>query len=527
MEIKRPSTPEWARKIIAEQKEAMWKQKEATVHHEKIMERLKELDRKFSPSISPSTSRQKSPTPSFVVFTHSLYSAPPPSACRTCRQQFPSRNALFLHLNATKHFLSIPKARTSPQKLPPGTIISSYAPTIIASTAPSENVGTGAAYKDFSSCEIQYKLTDQWGRASWGCADTGSGMSLVDKNALDSIPWWQMGSLKKIEAVVGIKGVGDDSVPYTSKETIVLNVFLPDLSGKRFAKVRREFHIVNGLDCGILIGNDIIEPEGIVIDLAKRTAHIRSCENMVCQLRLPRRGITNYAVRTSKRATITLGHGQIKSIPIRFPDLGKYANYTFKLDLDIAALYFKGCTLPNKLMGEAKLFSLKRATKGNITITVPKGLKLGHILSPDPPHYSAILPVSIHKISPCMVEKPQRLVRSSTVTHEVATVSVDATSLRQVPKKTKSSPLGSKSVSPKRAQYPPSLRTAVPSSPVHSFLSPLRWSTFFFFYRCPLFSHPLLWQSPLGIPCDCQNVLFFPPKPGWQHRTKELSLCLC
>ena len=65
-------------------------------------------------------------------------------------------------------------------------------------------------------------------------------------------------------------------MPYTSKETIVLNVFLPDLSGKHFAKLRREFHIVEDLDCGLLIGNDIIEPEGIAIDLAKRKAHIRS-----------------------------------------------------------------------------------------------------------------------------------------------------------------------------------------------------------------------------------------------------------
>ena len=470
---------------------------------------------------SSSTSPQNSATPSFVGFTRSLYSAPPPSACRTCRQQFPSRNALFVHLNATKHFLRLksilPRAKTS-----------QTSSRIITSNAPSENVGTGAAYKDFSYCEIQYKLTDQGGPASWGCADTGSGMSLVNRKALDSIPWWETKHLKKIEAVVGIKGVGDDSVPYTSKETIVLNVFLPDLSGKRFAKVRREFHIVDNLDCGLLIGNDIIEPEGIVIDLAKRKAHIRSCENMVCQLRLPRRGITNYAVRTSKRATITLGQGQMKCIPIRFPDLDKHSHYTFKPDLDIAASYFKGCTLRNKLMGETKLFSLKSVTKEDITITVPKGLRLGHIQSPEPPHYSTILPVTIHKISPCNVEKPQRLVRSSTVTNEVATVSVDATSLRQVPKKTKSScPLGSTSVSPKRARYPPSLRTVVPSSPVHPSRSPLRRSPFFFFYRRPLFSHPLLWQSPLGIPCDCRNVPFFPPKPGWRHRTEELSLCLC
>ena len=425
---------------------------------------------------------------------------------------------MFVHLNATKHFLKsiLPRAKTS----------QTSSRTIITSNAPSENIGTGAAYKDFSYCEIQYKLTDQGGAASWGCADTGSGMSLVNRKALDSIPWWETKHLKKIEAVVGIKGVGDDSVPYTSKETIVLNVFLPDLSGKRFAKVRREFHIVDNLDCGLLIGNDIIEPEGIVIDLAKRKAHIRSCENMVCQLRLPRRGITNYAVRTSKRATVTLGQGQMKCIPIRFPDLDKHTHYTFKADLDIAASYFKGCTLRNKLMGETKLFSLKSVTKEDITITVPKGLRLGHIQSPEPPHYSTILPVTIHKISPCNVEKPQRLVRSSTVSNEVA-VSVDATSLRQVPKKTKSSfPLGSTSVSPKRARYPPSLRTVVPSfSPVHSVS--LRRSPFFFYRPQIFFSSAFpppstIYQGnndPLGfylyVPCRRQPPSF-PPKPGLQ-----------
>jgi hypothetical protein len=527
MDINRPSTPEWARTIIAENEKSAARMKKWS---EEFIATLKPGTFAKPQKSPPSTSHQKSATPSFVGFTRSLYSAPPPSACRTCRQQFTSRNALFVHLNASKHFLKsiLPKAKTSSQTPSPGTIISSYAPTIIASNAPSENVGTGAAYKDFSYCEIQYKLTDQGGPASWGCADTGSGMSLVNRKALDSIPWWETKHLKKIEAVVGIKGVGDDSVPYTSKETIVLNVFLPDLSGKRFAKVRREFHIVDNLDCGLLIGNDIIELEGIVIDLAKRKAHIRSCENMVCQLRLPRRGITNYAVRTSKRAPITVGQGQMKCIPIRFPDLDKHTHYTFKPDLDIAASYFKGCTLQNKLMGETKLFSLKSVTKEDITITVPKGLRLGHIQSPEPPHYSTILPVTIHKISPCNVEKPQRLVRSSTVTNEVATVSVDATSLRQVPKKTKSSyPLGSTSVSPKRARYPPSLRTVVPSFyPIHSFGSPLRRSPFFL-YRPQYFSFPFPppsttnqgFNCPLGFysyPFCRRPTPSLPPKPGLQ-----------
>jgi hypothetical protein len=119
MEVTRPSTPEWARKLIAEDEKSAARMKKWS---EELIGTFKETfakPQKWPPS---STSHQNSATPSFVGFTRSLYSAPPPSACRTCRQQFPSRNALFVHLNATKHFLSIPKAKTSPQKPSPGTI---------------------------------------------------------------------------------------------------------------------------------------------------------------------------------------------------------------------------------------------------------------------------------------------------------------------------------------------------------------------------------------------------------------------
>src|SRR5271170_1962777 len=137
MEVKRPSTPEWARRIIAENEKSAAEMKKWS---EEFLDTLKETFPKAQKS-PPSSSPQNSATPCFVGFTRSLYSTPPPSACRTCRQQFPSRNTLFVHLNATKHFLkSIPKAKTSSQTPSPGTIILSYALTIIVSNVPSEIV---------------------------------------------------------------------------------------------------------------------------------------------------------------------------------------------------------------------------------------------------------------------------------------------------------------------------------------------------------------------------------------------------
>lgn len=139
MEVKRPGTPEWARKIIAEQEKSMAEMKKWS---EGLIDTLKGISVKAQRSTpSKSTSHKNSVTPPSVGFTHSLYSAPRP-VCRTCRQQFPSCNALFVYLNVTKHFLKLPKsqAKTSPTS----------SPTIITSNTPSENVETGAAYKDFS-----------------------------------------------------------------------------------------------------------------------------------------------------------------------------------------------------------------------------------------------------------------------------------------------------------------------------------------------------------------------------------------
>ena len=45
--------------------------------------------------------------------------------------------------------------------------------------------------------------------------------------------------------------------------------------------LRRELYIIDNLRVKMLIGNDIIEPEGIIIDIANKKARINSCSTII------------------------------------------------------------------------------------------------------------------------------------------------------------------------------------------------------------------------------------------------------
>ena len=47
------------------------------------------------------------------------------------------------------------------------------------------------------------------------------------------------------------------------------------------AYIHRELYIVDDLRTKMLIGNDILGPENMIIDVASKTAKIRSCNNAI------------------------------------------------------------------------------------------------------------------------------------------------------------------------------------------------------------------------------------------------------
>jgi len=440
------------------------------------------------------------PTSTPVRHQRRRRSPPSPAVCRTCKDTFPSSNALFQHLNKSLHFLRSRKSRRS----------------IVASKAPRHKVGTGTAYKDFNYCEVRYQLSPKSPKSeSWGCADTGSGMSLVDESVLKT---GAPSGKRTVKSPVHIKGVGDEI--YLSKESVVLDVFFPDVTNTRIAKITREFHIVQDMDCGLLVGNDIIEPEGIVINLAKKRMEISSCDNMACQLKVRRKKQTNHIVIRCARKTELQPWETL--VPVRFPKLEK--EYKFKGYHCLPNDCFFGYN--ERLSGERKELGIYNCS--NKKVIIPKDYKLGYIELPDPPQYTPVKPVDVVQCHFRKVAEPGSP-RSSTVTNKVATVSIKATSPRQVTKKTSSALEKAPPASPKRVRCPPpSLRTSVPlpSPPVHSSRSPPCRSPFFF-YRPQYFSFSFPppsttnqgFNNPLGFysyPFCRRPPPSFPPKPGLQ-----------
>src|SRR5271170_2225335 len=342
----------------------------------------------------------------------------PPAICRTCKEPFSSRNALFSHLGKTLHYLR--------------SAIKSILRPIVASKAQPRKVGTGTAFKDFNYCEVRYQLSlKSRDSESWGCADTGSGMSLVDESVLES------GALssRKSQSPVHVQGIGDEM--YLSKESVVLDVFFPDVTNTRLAKITREFHIVQDMDCGLLIGNDIIEPEGIVINLAKKRMQISACDNMVCQLKVRRkqRESSRVVIRCAQTTVVRKGPVIVEPqlIRVRFPQLEK-RYYPFKAYSNLP----KGCHIfMDKMNGDWPNIIVYNWTDKDVTL--PKDFKFGYIELPEPPQYTPVKLVDVVQCHFRKVAEPKSP-RSSTVTNEVTTVSIEATSPRQVAKKTSKYP---------------------------------------------------------------------------------------
>jgi len=191
--------------------------------------------------------------------------------------------------------------------------------------------------------------------------------------------------LKFATATVRIKGVGEEV--HTSKEAVILEVLFPNISGKRLAKVRREFHIIQDMDCGLLMGNDIIEPEGIMMDIARRTATIRSCESMVCRLRvIPRKRVTNFVVHCSK--TTTLDPKSSHTIPIRRPKLDTYSDYVFRPYLNNEYLPDGRYVLRGIVAGDQQWILVTNVSDKPVVIS--KDIKLGLIENMEAPQNIAL-----------------------------------------------------------------------------------------------------------------------------------------
>lgn len=124
------------------------------------------------------------------------------------------------------------------------------------------------------------------------CADTGCGVSLIDRA-------WALSKtstpISKLISPLRVRGVG--SSKHETSEYITQDLYFPGTDGKGdkvLACARRELHLVEDLRVKVLIGNDIIGPEGITLDVANKKARIGSCGVTVQISRRRKRRVLSY-----------------------------------------------------------------------------------------------------------------------------------------------------------------------------------------------------------------------------------------
>ena len=109
------------------------------------------------------------------------------------------------------------------------------------------------------------------------CTDSGTSMTIIDRKIKDvSIPDVY---IHTIAVHTRVRGIGNDI--YEISEYIIYEIYLPNSTDKDskivIAKTAiREIYLVDSLAAGILIGNDVLVPEGINLLFSKKVAHIRS-----------------------------------------------------------------------------------------------------------------------------------------------------------------------------------------------------------------------------------------------------------
>ena len=172
------------------------------------------------------------------------------------------------------------------------------------------------------------------------CFNTGCTMSLVDREyLLKTVPGI---SIKKMASPMTVRGFGTNT--HDASEFVCLKSYLPSEDGQGVALIETEFHIVDNLTAKVLIGIDIIKPQGGILDVARSLMTISSCND----IKLPitsasHRPQTNATVLSNKRMTIP-AHSNV-GVPISGPKhrrLGLPADRDFIFEpqkLDLPSVY--------------------------------------------------------------------------------------------------------------------------------------------------------------------------------------------
>ncbi len=188
------------------------------------------------------------------------------------RATFPSKSKLHHHLKSGCQEVT---SLSFPARL-------ASAIPIIASKAVHQSFGSGLAFRGWTYATATVTLAPDHlppdsNLESTAYLDTGCGVTLVDKGWLAK--YLPAQKISTMSTPLKVRGIGASK--HESGEFAVLSLYFPgkDNAGQLvYASLTCKIHLVEDLRANLLIGNDIMSPEGFVIDVKGKKALISSCE---------------------------------------------------------------------------------------------------------------------------------------------------------------------------------------------------------------------------------------------------------
>ena len=200
-------------------------------------------------------------------------------------------------------------------------------------------------------------------------------MSLIDRRFLQAnLP---NAEITRFQNAVRVRGIGDKV--HDCHEYATFDLYLPGDS--KVARISRGARVVDDLKAKMLIGMDIIGPEGISVHIPSRTATVESCGSMQVPLGVqPTTERVDRVVRLTKLITIPARSTALIPLKLRGPTaLPRGRDYLFEPSK--ANLGEEGGYVAHIIDSDTQYIQARNATDS--PVIVPRHARLGKVMDYD------------------------------------------------------------------------------------------------------------------------------------------------
>lgn len=198
---------------------------------------------------------------------------------------------------------------------------SARVPPVVTSQAPPGNHEPGYSYRGYQYAKTQATIGSPANDMVTVCADSGCGMSLIDRQFL--LRYSPTTTISTMPTDMRVRGIGQKL--HNANQFAKVDFYFPTTNGC-VAHFLREVHIVDGLEANALLGSDIIYPEGWVLDLPNEEAVLTRNLGLRIKLQVVRQDKIRRTVFTKDKVTIPAQHRATVEIagpkgkPLDLPD---------------------------------------------------------------------------------------------------------------------------------------------------------------------------------------------------------------